>query len=156
MHANEELLERFYAAFARLDATMMAACYAPAAHFSDAMFPDLHGREVPAMWAMLTGRSTGLKVETSGITADDRKGEAHWVAHYNFGPAQRPVINRVHSRFEFADGLITRQQDEFDFHVWSGQALGWKGRLLGWTPLVQSAAQKQAAAGLQDFMARQA
>jgi ketosteroid isomerase-like protein len=156
MHANEELLERFYAAFARLDAAGMAACYAPDAHFSDPAFPDLRGPEVPAMWAMLTSRSTGLRIETSGITADDRKGEAHWVAHYAFGPDQRPVVNRVRSTFEFNGGLIVRQHDQFDFHAWSAQALGLKGRLLGWTPIVQSAAQRQAAAGLQDFMARQA
>ena len=52
-------------------------------------------------------------------------------------------------------GLITRQEDSFDFHVWAGQALGLKGRLLGWTPIVKGAAQKQAAAGLSAFLAKQ-
>ena len=34
-HPNEELIERFYSAFARGDGDAMAACYAPGARFSD-------------------------------------------------------------------------------------------------------------------------
>ena len=156
MHPNEELLHRFYDAFARLDADTMGACYGPLPHFSDPAFPDLSGPEVAGMWAMLLGRSSGIRIDVSGVSADDHKGQAAWVAHYAFGPAQRPVVNRVHSTFEFVGGLIARQQDTFNFHAWAAQALGWKGRLLGWTPLVQGAAQKQAAAGLKEFLAKQA
>ena len=154
-HPNEQLIHRFYEAFGRLDSEAMAACYAPTAHFSDPAFPELNGPEVPAMWAMLTGRSSGIGLEVSDVTADDLSGSAHWVASYAFGPEQRPVVNDVRSEFVFADGLILRQQDHFDFHAWAAQALGAKGRLLGWTPLVKSAAQKQAAAGLKAFMAAQ-
>jgi len=124
MHPNEQLLQRFYDAFARLDAETMGACYGPEPHFSDPAFPHLFGREVPGMWAMLLGRSTGIRIETSGISADDHKGRADWIAHYAFGPAQRPVVNRVHSTFEFAGGLIARQQDAFDFHVWRRRSAG--------------------------------
>lgn len=154
MHANEQLIHDFYDAFGRLDSAAMAKAYAPDAHFSDPVFADLNGAEVPGMWAMLCGRSSGIRLEVSGVEGDDRKGRAHWVAHYAFGPKQRPVVNRVSSTFEFADGLIRRQQDTFDFHAWSAMALGAKGRLLGWTPLVRKAAQKQAALGLQEFLAK--
>ena len=57
-----------------------------------------------------------------------------WVAHYAFGPQQRPVVNHVTSVFDFEDGRIKRQKDTFDFHAWAAMALGAKGRLLGWTP----------------------
>jgi hypothetical protein len=154
MHANEKLLHGFYAAFERLDAAAMGASYTPDAHFSDPVFPDLNGPEVPAMWAMLTARSTGIRLELSGVEADDRSGRAHWVAHYRFGPAQRPVVNRVSSTFVFSDGRIKREQDAFDFHAWAGMALGARGRMLGWTPLVRRAAQAQAARGLAEFMAK--
>ena len=33
MHANQRMLNHFYAAFARLDAEAMANCYAPDARF---------------------------------------------------------------------------------------------------------------------------
>jgi len=154
MHANEKLLHDFYAAFERLDAAAMGAAYTADAHFSDPVFPDLNGPQVPAMWAMLTGRSTGIRLEVSGVEADDRTGRAQWVAHYKFGPAQRPVVNRVSSTFVFADGRIKREQDTFDFHAWAAMALGAKGRILGWTPLVRHAAQAQAAKGLAEFMAK--
>jgi SnoaL-like domain len=153
MHPNEKLLHDFYAAFERLDAVAMGAAYAPDAHFTDPVFPDLHGPQVPAMWAMLTGRSTGMKLEVSGVQADDSGGRAHWVAHYKFGPSQRPVVNPVSSTFVFAGGKIKRELDAFDFHAWSAMALGAKGRLLGWTPLVRRATQDQAAKGLADYMA---
>ena len=64
------------------------------------------------------------------------------------------MVNDVRSTFVFADGLILRQQDSFDFHAWATMALGTKGRLLGWTPLVRRAAQAQAARGLAEFMAK--
>ena len=154
MHPNEQLLYDFYAAFERLDAAAMGAAYTSDTHFSDPVFPDLNGPEVPAMWAMLTGRSTGIRLEVSGVEADDRSGRAHWVAHYKFGPVQRPVVNRVSSTFVFSDGRIKREQDTFDFHAWAAMALGAKGRMLGWTPLVRRAAQTQAAKGLAEFMAK--
>lgn len=153
MHANEQLIEDFYAAFERLDAATMGAAYAADAHFSDPVFPDLNGPEVPGMWAMLCGRSSGIRLELSGVEADDRAGRASWVAHYAFGPQQRPVVNRVRSTFDFQDGRIKRQQDAFDFHAWAAMALGLKGRLLGWTPLVKNAARAQAASGLKDYLA---
>lgn len=154
MHPNEKLLHDFYAAFERLDAAAMGAVYTPDAHFSDPVFPDLNGPEVPAMWAMLTGRSTGIRLEVSGVEADDHSGRAHWVAHYKFGPVQRPVVNQVSSTFVFSGGRVKREQDTFDFHAWAAMALGAKGRMLGWTPLVRRAAQTQAAKGLAEFMAK--
>lgn len=153
MHPNEQLIHDFYAAFEKLDAATMGVAYAPDAHFSDPVFTDLNGPEVPAMWAMLCGRSTGLRLDVSGVQADERTGRASWVAHYDFGPEQRPVVNHVTSVFDFEDGRIRRQRDTFDFHAWAAMALGAKGRLLGWTPLVRRAAQEQAAARLAAFMA---
>jgi ketosteroid isomerase-like protein len=38
MHVNQQTLERFYSAFARLDADAMAACYAEEAAFDDEVF----------------------------------------------------------------------------------------------------------------------
>ena len=154
MHANEQLLHGFYAALERLDAAAMAAAYTSDAHFSDPMFPDLNGPQVPAMWAMLTGRSTGIRLEVSGVEADDDSGRAIWVAHYKFGPSQRPVVNKVSSTFAFSDGRIRSETDSFDFNAWAAMALGGKGRMLGWTPLVRRAAQGQAAKGLAEFMAK--
>ena len=48
-HPNDELIERFYGAFARGDGDAMAACYAPYARFSDPVFTDLRGEEPEAL-----------------------------------------------------------------------------------------------------------
>ena len=65
-------------------------------------------------------------------------------------------MNEVRASFRFADGLIAEHRDEFDFHRWARQALGAPGLLLGWTPMLRSKVRKQARAGLDEFMSRDA
>ena len=149
---NKQLIERFYAAFDRRDGDAMAACYAPDARFSDPVFPGLTGAEPGAMWRMLTGRSDDLRVELLEHDADDASGTAHWRATYTFTQTGRPVVNDVHARFRFADGLIAEHSDDFSFHRWSRQALGTPGLLLGWTPVLRGATQRKARAGLDQFL----
>ena len=134
-------------------ATTMAASYAPGAHFSDPVFPDLNGAEPGAMWRMLTSQATELRIELLEHEADGERGGARWRAHYVFSQTGRPVVNDVRARFRFATGLIAEHQDEFGFHRWSRQALGTPGLLLGWTPLLKSAVRKKAAASLARFIA---
>jgi ketosteroid isomerase-like protein len=153
-NANDELIERFYGAFAQRDGAAMAACYAPDVHFSDPVFTDLHGPEAGAMWRMLTERGTDLRVELLEHSAEGDGGSAHWRAHYTFTETGRSVVNDVRATLRFGDGLIADHVDDFDFHRWSRQALGPSGLLLGWTPLLRSAVRRKARAGLEAFMAR--
>jgi ketosteroid isomerase-like protein len=151
---NEELIQRFYTAFAARDGTQMEACYGPDVVFSDPVFPDLHGAEAGAMWRMLTERGTDLRIELLGHEADGDRGSADWRAHYTFTDTGRPVVNEVHASFRFGeDGLIVEHRDEFDFRRWSRQALGRSGRILGWTPLLRSAVRRRARTRLNEFMA---
>src|SRR5215204_2263866 len=152
-HPNDELVERFYGAFARGDGDAMAACYAPGAHFSDPVFTDLRGEEPGAMWRMLTGRADDLRVDLLEHEADGETGSARWRARYTCTQTGRPVVNDVRATFRFRDGLIAEHRDEFGFHRWSRQALGPTGLLLGWTPVLRSATRKRARAGLDEFMA---
>ena len=66
--SHEEVIRRFYTAFARRDHQTMAACYAPDAEFGDPVFQDLRGPEVPGMWRMLCERGTDLRIEFSTVT----------------------------------------------------------------------------------------
>ena len=154
--ANEELIERFYAAFAQRDGAAMAACYAPDVRFSDPVFPDLRGPEAGAMWRMLTGRSTDLRLELLEHEADTERGSARWRAHYTFTQTGRPVVNEVTASFRFVDGLIAEHTDSFDFWRWARQALGPTGALLGWTPILRAGVRRRAGAGLDAFMAGEA
>jgi ketosteroid isomerase-like protein len=149
---NEQLIERFYAAFDERDGAAMAACYAPDAHFSDPVFPDLDGAEPGAMWEMLTSQATELRIELLEHEAGEESGSAHWRAHYVFSHTGRRVTNDVRARFRFADGLIAEHADEFSFHRWSRQALGAPGLLLGWTPVLKASVRRRARAGLASFM----
>ena len=151
--SNVALLDEFYAAFARLDGVAMAQCYAPDATFSDPVFVGLRGEQPGGMWRMLTSRAKDLTVDLVARDADETSGTAHWVAHYQFAQTGRPVVNDVHSRFRFVDGLIAEQVDEFDFHRWSRQALGLPGLLLGWTPMLRRSVQGKARAGLDKYLA---
>lgn len=156
MHANAALLEKFYSAFQRLDAATMASCYASDVQFSDPVFPNLQGNEAADMWRMLTSKAQDFSLVFDGISADDKKGQAHWVATYTFSQTGRIVINDIHASFSFRNGKIIRHQDHFDLWKWSRQALGNKGLLLGWTPMVKKAIQKQAAKGLYLFRLKKA
>jgi len=151
--SNVALLDEFYAAFARLDGVAMAQCYAPDATFSDPVFVGLRGEQPGGMWRMLTSRAKDLTVDLVSRDADETAGSAHWVAHYEFAQTGRPVVNDVHSRFRFVDGLIAEQVDEFHFHRWSRQALGLPGLLLGWTPMLRRSVQGKARAGLDKYLA---
>jgi ketosteroid isomerase-like protein len=151
---NEYLIERFYAAFDARDGDAMAACYAPGAHFSDPVFPDLNGEEPGAMWRMLTAQATELRIELLEHEADEERGSARWRAHYVFSQTGRAVVNDVRARFRFAGGLIAEHDDDFSFHRWSRQALGAPGLLLGWTPVLKAAVRRRAGASLEKFMAQ--
>lgn len=153
MNANAELIERFYAAFARRDGAAMAACYHPEVHFTDEVF-DLNGADAGAMWRMLTSTGKDLQIEASGIEADEHSGRAHWDARYTFSATGRKVLNRIDASFEFRDGLIVRHVDRFDFWAWSRQALGLPGWLLGWSDYLRAKVRAKAAAGLAAFKAK--
>jgi ketosteroid isomerase-like protein len=151
MTSHTDLIERFYAAFARRDWRGMAACYRPDVHFSDEVF-DLHGADAGAMWHMLAERGTDLTLQWRDVREHpDGSVSAHWDAHYTFSATGRKVHNAIDARFEFRDGLVIRHVDRFDFWRWSRQALGAPGWLLGWTPLLRGKVRAQAAKGLAAF-----
>ena len=154
MHENARTIETFYTSFGKRDAEGMIACYAPDVEFSDPVFPALKGEEAFAMWRMLTGRAADLRVEASGIDADDTTGRAHWDAYYTFSQTGGKVINRIDATFTFRDGKIVRHVDRFDLRAWAGMALGLKGKLLGWLPQVQNAIRANADKGLRAYMAK--
>jgi hypothetical protein len=151
--ANEALIHRFYEAFARRDAETMAGCYAPAAHFHDPVFQDLHGAEVGAMWRMLCARAGDLELSHSTVEADGQRGSAHWEADYTFSATGRRVHNSIDASFEFEAGLIVDHRDDFNLYAWARQALGPVGLLLGWSPPVQAKIRGQARQGLDEFIA---
>jgi hypothetical protein len=153
MHANAELIERFYTAFAAQDAEPMAASYADSARFSDPVFPNLDAQEARGMWRMLTQRAQEFSLEFSHVSADDARGRAHWEAKYLFSGTGRHVHNIIDAEFEFANGKIVRHVDRFDFWRWSRMALGPTGILLGWTPMLQKKVQATARKNLNRFLA---
>jgi ketosteroid isomerase-like protein len=141
--ANRALIERFYAAFGECNGSAMTACYATGAHFRDPAFGDLEGEEIGAMWRMLTGRATDLKIELREHDADEDSGTAHWIARYTFSTG-RPVVNDIQASFRFADGLIVDHVDEFDFRSWAKHALGPSGHLVALLPPLRSKARAKA------------
>ena len=150
MHPHAQLIERFYAAFAKRDWAGMVACYHPEVHFSDQVF-DLHGADAGMMWRMLASNGRDLRIDVSGIEADDRAGRAHWDASYTFSATGRRVFNRIDASFGFRDGLIVRHVDRFNFWAWSRQALGPSGVLLGWSGFLKDKVRAQAARSLEGF-----
>jgi len=160
MQQNRQTIEALYAAFARLDADGMAACYARDAQFDDEVFSLRGEREVTGMWRMLCEavREQGRDVwqlQWQDVQAEGATGRAHWDAHYRFSATGRLVHNTIDAEFQFdKQGRIVRHRDRFDFWRWSRQALGAPGVLLGWTPMLRGAVRRKADANLQRFLAR--
>lgn len=150
-HPNQKLLKDFYDAFTRGDGESMAAAYHADAKFDDAVFKGLDGVGAGAMWRMLTERGKDLKLEVSGIEADETSGKAHWEAWYTFSATGRKVHNIIDAEFEFRDGKISRHKDSFEFHRWSKMALGPVGTLFGWTGFLQRALSKKAMSELDRY-----
>ena len=148
--ANRETIERLYTAFGECNGSAMTACYAPGAHFRDPAFGDLEGDDIGAMWRMLTGRATDLKIELREHEAEDETGSAHWIARYTFSTG-RPVVNDVQAKFRFADGLIADHVDDFDFRRWARQALGPTGNLVALLPPLRAKARAKALGQLQTY-----
>jgi ketosteroid isomerase-like protein len=150
--ADQALLERFYAAFAKRDYKGMSACYHPSVSFRDPIFK-IEGKKVSAMWHMLCEGGKTMRIEASGISAADGRGRAHWVAKYDFSATGRKVVNAVDSTFTFKDGLILDERDDFSFWNWSRQALGPAGLFLGWMPRLLQTVQEKANGNLEKFLA---
>ena len=147
-------VERFYAAFAKLDGAAMQSCYAPAATFDDEVFSLKGQAQIGGMWRMLcdTTRIKGM-THWKLVVSDTSAHSAHWEAHYMFGATGRLVHNKIDAAFTFdGNGLITTHRDSFDFWAWSRQALGAPGLLLGWSPFLRNKVRAQAAASLQRFL----
>ena len=161
MHPNQQTIESFYSAFARLDADTMAQCYAQDAGFQDEVFTLQGRREVAGMWRMLCQATQAKgadvwKLQYRDVQADAVSGRAHWDAHYRFSSTGRIVDNSIAAHFGFdPQGRITSHRDTFDFWSWSRQALGAPGYLLGWTPQLRNKVRAQAGANLLNFLAKE-
>ena len=137
MHPNQQTIEMFYAAFARLDPDTMARCYADDAVFDDEVFSLRGKREVTGMWRMLceATKAKGAdvwKLEYRDVQADAERGSAHWDAHYRFSATGRMVDNSIDARFEFNPaGQIVRHRDRFDFWALVAPGAGRAGRAAG-------------------------
>lgn len=160
MHPNQQSIETFYRAFARLDADVMEACYAEDTQFDDEVFSLRGLREVGGMWRMLC-EATAVKgrdvwqLQYREVQADADSGQAHWNAHYRFSSTGRMDDNSIDARFAFnPQGQIVSHTDRFDFWRWSRQALGAPGYLLGWTPLLRAKVRRQAGGALARFLER--
>ncbi len=152
MHPHQQLIERFYTSFQRLDWKGMNACYHEDAFFYDPAFGNLNATQVKAMWEMLCRNAVDLRITFSDIKADDEYGSCNWQANYVFTVTGRPVINHIKAHFQFHEGKIVEHMDHFNVWKWSRQALGMPGLLLGWSPFVHNKVRKMATQRLAKFM----
>lgn len=149
---NIDLINKFYTAFANLDAEQMISCYSDNVVFYDPAFGDLYGKDAKKMWRMLIAKSQGnLKITYSNVTATESAGSADWVAEYTFSQSGRKVINHIHAKFEFWDGKIIKHTDTFNFYKWTKQALGIKGYLFGWTGFMKKRVRNYAIKSLVEY-----
>jgi hypothetical protein len=139
-----EVITEFYTAFSRHDGDTMAGLYHPDARFYDPVFLHLNAREAGAMWQMLIERSDGnLDIRFRDVQGNQNEGTVIWEAKYGFGPRKRPVHNIITAKFTCHEGLIVNHRDNFSFHRWSRQAIGFPLFLLGYTGLLQQKVQSQ-------------
>lgn len=152
---TDDLIDRFYTAFANQDAETMASCYSDDIVFEDPAFGELHGDDARDMWRMLCGRATDLSVTHTVLEAGDSHARVNWLADYTFSTGRR-VHNDITATMKIVDGVIVDHRDEFDLWRWSRQALGLPGLLLGWSPPMKSKVRSTALAGLRSYQNKSA
>lgn len=153
MSINQQVIERFYSAFQRLDYQAMNNCYSEDIVFSDPVFGLLRGDEVRCMWEMLCRNAKDLSLTFSNIQeTDEEYATCNWTASYTFSKTGNKVVNHIKAFMKFKDGKIIEHSDGFRLSTWIGQALGWKGKLLGWTGFMKRKVQKSAIRNLTSFM----
>ena len=84
MNKNEEIINRFYTAFQKLDYKTMNACYAEEVIFYDPVFETLINEELWDMWAMLCTNAKDFSLTFSEVEADEEYGTCTWIATYTF------------------------------------------------------------------------
>ena len=153
MNENEELIQTFYDAFARLDYKTMQSCYSDDPVFNDPVFGILQGDEVRAMWEMLCKNAKDFSLTFSDIELlDEEYATCKWVATYTFSKTGNKVVNNIKAFMKLKDRKIIEHSDAFRLSTWIGQALGWKGVLFGWAGFMKRAVQKNARKNLMNFM----
>ena len=156
MTSNEQLIDKFYSAFQRLDAAAMNECYSEDIVFHDPVFLLLRGDEVRSMWEMLCKRAKDFSLNYSDIkSVDEEYYTCNWVANYTFSATGKKVTNRVKAFMRIQNGKITEHSDAFRLSTWMAQALGFKGYWLGWTGFMKRAVQKKARLNLTTYMNQQ-
>ncbi len=150
---NEELVNKFYTAFSKLDAATMNSCYSDDIVFFDPAFGLLKGAEVKAMWEMLCKNAKDFALTYGNfIKLDGEYCTCDWVATYSFSKTGRKVVNKIRANMKFADGKIIEHSDAFSLHKWSAQALGFSGWLLGWNKFFQNKIKNTTRKNLLKFM----
>lgn len=156
MQANEEVIQRFYTAFSKLDHEGMNACYSEDIVFSDPVFSVLHGDQVRSMWEMLCTQAKDFSLRFWDIELlDDEYATCKWTATYTFSKTGRKVVNNAKAYMKLKDGKIIEHSDGFRLSTWIGQALGLKGVLFGWTSWMKKAVQNNARKSLLHYMEKQ-
>lgn len=152
MASQQEIIEKFYSSFSRLDHAGMNACYSEHIIFQDPVFGLLQGDDVRTMWTMLCTNAKDFSLEFGPIEIiDEEYATCQWKARYTFSKTGNRVENRIKAFMRIVDGKIVEHSDGFRLSKWIGQALGWKGVLFGWTGVMKRAVQKQARKSLEKY-----
>ena len=154
MNINEELIQKFYTSFAKLDYKTMQNSYADNAIFNDPVFGILQGDEVKAMWQMLCMNAKDFSLTFDSVNSDEEYGTCNWTASYTFSKTGRRVVNKIKAHMRFQNKKIIEHTDEFDMYKWSRQALGLPGILLGWSGYIKNKIRFDAGKQLKKFMTR--
>ncbi len=152
MNNNEQLIETFYKAFAKLDFETMQNCYSADPIFNDAVFGVIEGNAVKSMWEMLCKNAKDFSLSYNDIECDGEYGTCKWTATYTFSKTGKKVENNVKAHMRIENGKITEHTDEFNIYKWSRQALGFHGIVLGWSGYLKSKIRNEARAKLNKFM----
>jgi ketosteroid isomerase-like protein len=153
METNEEVINRFYTSFQKLDYQGMNSCYSDDIVFSDPVFGLLKEEEVKFMWQMLCQNAKDFSLTFGNVQEiDEEYSTCKWTATYTFSKTGRKVVNNIKAFMRFKEGKIIEHSDAFRLSKWASQALGWKGAVFGWTNFMKRKIQKNARKNLSSFI----
>ncbi len=151
----QALVQRYFTAFAALDAAAMNDCLHPEISYTDPLFPNLRRQQVAAMWrmrlAVMALHRKDMSLSWTVVFCEERKAQVFWEANSRHAGGRR-IRHKALATLAFWDGRIVRHVDGYNFWHWSRQALGITGALLGWHKGYRLAVQAAALRQLTSFM----
>jgi len=135
------LLVKYLQAIKEQDLKTISSCFHEEAEFYEPAYGKLTGPKIAAWWTFFFAQAKEFHSEFDSLKVNGDKATVHSEHWYYWNATGAGVHNLVESEFDFKDGKIFRQIDNYNLNAWAFQAL--ESKFMGWTNKSREAEQER-------------